>query len=147
MSKLFYSMRLSEDEDGLSVVTTKYVPIHETECICFCVHQAELSHFNSVLMREGESKLAYAKRSGIKVRQIHKAGSRIAFPTKEQALKHLLWMKSKQIRHMQRQIEFNKAFIDKCKGMDDLKLEHSYNTDYYIVPGTRDLVHEYLVFD
>lgn len=147
MDKKFYKMRLSEDEDGLSVITTEYVPIHETHCVFFCVDKRWLSRFNSVLMKQGESKLQFAKRVGIKVRQIHKSGSRIAFESKEKALNHLLWMKKRQIRHLNRQIAFNKAFVEKCKSLDDLTADNSYSVDCYIVPDTRELVHEYLLFN
>lgn len=146
--KEFYKMRLTDSEDGLMVITDVFVSIHETPCFYYCIHASAKGFFNSVLMRKGETKLHYANRKNIKVRRIHKHGSRIAFETEDQAFDHLRMLKRKQINHMRRQIELNAAFIDKCEGVSDLT--DVYSSDickHRVIPFTDDLCKEYFLYD
>lgn len=146
--KEFYKMRLTDSKDGLMVITDVFVSIHETPCFYYCVRADAKGFFNSALMRDGETKLQYAKRKNIKVRIIHKHGSRIAFETEKQALEHLQMLKRKQIQHMRRQIEFNSVFLDKCKSVGDLN--NVYSSDickHRVIPFTDDLCKGYFLYD
>lgn len=147
MSKEFYKMQLISCEAGLVVHNHIYVSIHETPMMHFCVNKYNAKSLCGPLMREGETKLQAAYRIGIKVRRIHKNGSRIAFETREHALKHLRWMKQRQINHMKRQIEFNKAFLDRVAEQSDLQLHWASDSEYYGVPNTHELVHNHFIFD
>ena len=74
-----------------------------------------------------------------------KTNSRFAFAEKEDAYKQLLFMKKRQLIHLQRDLEFVKAFLrfNKDNGFSDLKGRN----DNLFVPNTEDLVLEHYVFD
>lgn len=146
--KTFYRADLFPSEDGLDVIIENYHTIHETPCFHFVVSAYRTDFICEPLMKEGESVMQFCKRRNIKVRRIHKDGSRIAFETKEDAFKNLRYRKQKQIMHMERQIEFNKAFLEKCAILGDaLKGTEQRQNTWYRVPDTRHLVNEHLVFD
>lgn len=148
MSKQFYKMRIVPDSKGLCVITEIFISIHETPCFHYCVRAYDKGSFNSVLMNKNETRLQYAKRENIKIYRIHKSGSRIAFETEKQAFEHLQFLKRKQIRHMERDIEFNRAFLKACKGVGDLLPDYSSDIcRHRTVPDTEDLVSRYYFFD
>jgi hypothetical protein len=136
-SKVFYKKILVPDEEGLMVVTRKFVSIHETPCFYFCVPESSLWLIRLLPIKD-ESGLQYARRTKI-LRRISKSGSRIAFDNEEEALNHLIFLKEKHLYHVKRDVAFIEKFL-----MGE-KLD-KYG-EYSVVPNSKELVHKYLSFD
>lgn len=137
--KVFYKMTMHPDEEGLRVFTKRFYSIHETPCFHYCVDESNYRRLRCYVMTT-EPTLKDAKKFNIKTRRIDKIGSRIAFETEEKAFAHLLFLKRRQLRHLERDTEFLKAFLDKVKALDDLDAQR-------VVPDTMDLVRQYLIFE
>lgn len=147
MSKVFYKMFLTTDHMGLAVNLVEYVSIHETPMMYFCVEKGvDLTAPYLPKRKESETELQYAKRMGMRIRRIHKNGSRIAFDTKEKAFNHLRWMKQRQNGHLKRQISLNDALINNCKTFHDLVAGTGLYQNRYIVPNSHHLFHSHLIF-
>lgn len=137
--KIYYKARLEADETGLVVVMDEWHCIHETPCYAYCV-RAYYAH-----LLKGKPLKACKRYPGAQLKRIHKTCSRFAFDQPEDALKHLHFMKCKQLKHLERQQQFLKAFL----AVDDLPalaLESRPNNQI-LIPGSRDLVHEFYNFD
>jgi len=134
---IFYKKRLEADESGLIVITDRYMSIHETPCFHYCIPE-HLKRWPQISKKKDETELQWARRSKI-LKRIHKGSSRIAFPTEDEALQNLKFLKMRQITHLERQIAFNKYFLD----AGELEKVGRYS----VVPESRDLVHEHLCFD
>jgi hypothetical protein len=137
MKKEFYKMALVPDEEGLTVVTTVLYPIHETPCFYFCV----IAHWENYSYKE-------IKEFKGKVYRIAKTGSRIAFETKEEAFKNLVYLKTKQLDHCRRNVAFIERFLNDTekKGMNALELTNTFSNNLLVLPETSELVSEYLSF-
>jgi hypothetical protein len=148
MSKVFYKMQMFADESGLAIFTREYHSIRETPCYHFCVASSDASFLCEALMRTGETKLQAAKRMNKKVHKISKDASRFAHETKDQAYQHLLFMKSRQLMHLKRDLAVTSHFLDvvKDKKFSDFKPQRNYNQQITI-PDTHDFVHEHYRFD
>jgi|GEM_PF-6039359 len=143
--KTFYRMRLSPDEDGLTIVTNKLVSIHETPCFHFCISDREYGYLQRYRKNEGDTPLQHAKRHRRRIYRISKGVSRIAFETEEEAFEHLRFLKRKQLGHMKREMSFVEAFLEKTE--DGIKATRSEpELHQRVVPDTRELVHEFLIF-
>jgi hypothetical protein len=132
-----YKKRLSPSEDGLEIITDKWVCIHETPCFYFCVPDRVVQTINA-LKRKDETILAYAKRCKY-LKRINKDNSRFAFTDEGAALEHLRLLKRKQLGHMKRDMEFIECFL----AADDLE-PGRYGE---MVPDSKELVNSYFVFD
>ncbi len=143
-AKVFYHMKLTPTEGGLSIWTDKYHSVHETECFHFCIAEWQCGYAN-VSIQDGETMYQSLKRRGVKLKRIAKINSRFAFDTEQKAYDQLVFLKRKQLGHLQRDIEFLKAFMEfnKENGFDNLKKVHSQ----VYVPDTKDLVNEHYLFD
>lgn len=133
---VFYKMRLVPADQGLEIVTTEWISLHETPCFHFCVpaNEGRILHlFHS----DKETDLAYAKRRKM-LKRISKTNSRFAFDDKDKALEHLKLLKRKQLGHMKRDISFIEKFLSTPD--EDLK-------SIGPIPCTKDLVHEHFVFE
>lgn len=133
---VFYKMRLVPSEEGLEIITSEFVSIHETPCFHFCIPKLEKQMIR-ILKRSDESALVYSRRKKI-LKRVSKTNSRFAFDSKEKALKHLKFLKTKQLCHMRRDI----LFIEKLLSSSDDDL-----TSIGPIPDTKELVREYFVFD
>jgi len=144
MSKVFYKMKLTPTEVGLSIWTDKYYSVHETECFHFCIAEWQRGYAN-VCINEGETQYQSLKRRGIKLKKIAKQSSRFAFETKEQAFENLVYLKKKQLVHLKRDIEFLNCFVSfsKNNGLNNLEQIHGQ----LVMAGTKDLVLEHYNFD
>lgn len=110
---ILYKMKLEAHEDGLRVVTEEWHVFRETPCFYYCLRDHT---------KEGEKRIA-------------KVNSRFAFKTKEEAYEHLVMLKRRQLRHMERETVFLRRFL--TQGVDD-------NMN---VPDSREMVHRYINFD
>ena len=134
---VFYKKRLTTEECGLVVVTDKFISIHETRCFHFCVPSHRLRTLKHFLQKD-ETLIQRARRTKC-LRRVSKQGSRIAFTTEEEALKHLKFLKKRQLSHMKRETRFVSKFLE----TDDLE-EYGPN---HRVPDSEELVREYCVFE
>lgn len=135
----FYRKRLIPDIGGLVVVTDTFVSIHETPCFHFCVAEFRARMIN-ILKKPEESAIQYCRRTKI-LKKISKDSSRIAFKTEEQALKHLRFLKVRQLGHLTR----DKAFVEKFLATKDEDLKK--NCRGLAVPDSKELVNEFFVFE
>lgn len=133
---IFYKMRLVPADEGLEIVTTEWISLHETPCFHFCVRM-DVKRILHLFHSKDETDLSYARRKK-KLKRISKTNSRFAFDSKEKALKHLKFLKTKQLCHMRRDI----LFIEKLLSSSDDDL-----TSIGPIPDTKELVREYFVFD
>lgn len=145
---LYYRAKLCADEDGLCVFFERYASVHETECFSFCVPEQDIPRVKGLSNAEHISMLKAAKELKL-MKRVHKSGGRFAFASKQDALNNLLFRKRRQIKHMLREIRFAETLIDKVKQVEDLSLDTGLNTisDWYLVPQTKDLVREYIIFE
>ena len=144
----YYRAKLLADEDGLCVFFERYASVHETESYSYCVPEGDIPRVKGLSNFEKISMLKAAKQLKL-MKRVHKSGGRFAFANKQDALSNLLFRKRRQIKHMLREIRFAEALIDKVMCVEDLRLDTGLNTisDWHIVPETKDLVREYLVFE
>ena len=89
--KKFYKMRLSPQEDGLSIWVDAYLSVHETPCCHYVIHEQNKGFWNPAIMRTGETALQFAKRTGRKVHKVYKDCSPFAFETPQLAFPHLVF--------------------------------------------------------
>ena len=134
-NKVFYNMQLISTENGLEVWTRRYYSIRETPCYHFCIQDCNLRGYRG-LASIGIVKHRYP------IKRIAKENSRFAFKTKEEAYKHLCYLKHKQLHHLERQTAFIHAFKKFQDGGGTLE-----SLDSKPIPDTFDVVHEYLTFD
>lgn len=143
--QIFYRMRHAIDEQGINVITSELVSIHESECWYWCVDKSRLGYIQGRQL-EGEALLQTAKRSREKVWKVAKLGSRVAFKTKPEAFDHLLMLKRKQIAHMKRELAILEDFTSKAAGLDIQSIKPgSYGER--VIPETQEVVHEHYLFD
>lgn len=127
-------MQLIPSEQGLEIRTSEYYSIRETPCYHFCLDEFNFSRYKS-LTSVGIANVYPTKR-------IAKNNSRFAFETKEEAYKHLVYLKRKQLSHLDRQAAFIHAFERFQEVGGDFESLGSGP-----IPDTFDLVHAYLIFD
>lgn len=145
MSKVFYKMKLVPSELGLSIWTDTFYSVHETPCYHFCINEWQRGFAAAGLVNEGETAFQSLKRRGVTLRRIAKQGSRVAFESREQAFKNLVYLKSRQLMHMKRDLEFLNRFLEFSKDNGLADLEEKYTQ--LIVPETEDLVRGRFTFD
>lgn len=147
MGKEFYKARLTADESGLVVEISEFVSIHESPCFHYVIGKYRGTRLLEAL-KASESPLAAAKRMKVKVYRIDKRASRIAFETREIAIAHLRFLKQKQIIHLQRELDFCKAFLNaKSESLEPLDTCDGTKPNFFFVPDTQELVNNYLTFD
>lgn len=112
-TKIFYKMKMGVSEIGTSIVTHRYVPVHETEHIFFCVNEYQHKWLQPL---EGETLYVCAKRTNAKIYRIYKAGSRIGHETEQKAFEHFLFLKRKQFQHLTRDLKIVKNLLDSLEG-------------------------------
>jgi hypothetical protein len=125
---ILYKARLIACEDGLKVYFDKWICKHETQCFYFCA--SELESMQSIEFLKKNKKL----------KKIAKMNSRFAFDLQEKALKQLRFIKTRQLKHIEREQDFIKAFL-LC---DDFK---SLNYGGLSIPHTSYLVSKHISFD
>lgn len=135
-SKVFYKKVLIPADQGLEILTKIFISIRETPCFHYCMPKFEYDMLR-VLRRKDESTWDYAKRRKA-LKRISKSSSRFAFESEEQALKHLKFLKRKQLSHMKR----DALFIERLLSTPDEQLSKNH-----LIPETKELVHEHYVFD
>ena len=139
----FYRAKMIAQEEGLAIWFDIFQSIHETECYYYCVNSL---NFNSAkwIISQNKSKhpVTVIKDSGfIKVKKIAKQGSRIAEPSKEAAIKNLVWRTQLRIGHMKRDIKFCESLV---KNHENLSVKYESDRQLIMtVNGTKDLVHEF----
>ncbi|WP_396180201.1 hypothetical protein [Flavobacterium sp.] len=147
---MFYKAQLAMTEEGMQVLFEEFHPIHETKCYSYCVRGWNYP-VPLALKRKGETDLRAAKRMRYKITRIHKDCSRIAFATKEQAFKQLIFLKKRQINHMRRDIDLLTYFLERTSesGLQAL----TENTTQYnrgtihTLPDSAEKLQQYYVFD
>lgn len=148
--KEFYKMRLIPSEEGMAIVCDTYKVIRETECICFCVSSFNFKRLMDRKSLPGEKILDKAKRNCVRVRRINKANSRLAFPTKSEAYENLVFLKSLQKKHLERDLKLLSLSLEKVQGLNYSELhEISTSCEKYltIIPETKDAVLDEYNFD
>jgi hypothetical protein len=145
---IFYKMKLMSAEDGMTIYCNNFISIHETFCFHFCVSQWGFNRLSNDKSSSNECILRKAKRLGIKVRRICKSGSRIAFPTKNEAFNNLKFLKNLQIQHLQRDLDLIKTSLNIISDMayDDLEERPFNDESSATIPNTREIVHGYFNF-
>lgn len=133
--KVFYKKRLVTEHEGLVVWTDKWVSVRETDCLHFCVMEFAYNAFAKTYEQ--------AKERNCKMKRVLKSGSRFAFPTEAEALEHLKFLKRRQLSHMRREIKFIEAAVTFFES--GAPLEKSRGVE--VLPGTQELVHEFVRFD
>lgn len=144
---IYYRATMQFDEDGLHVQFAEYQSIHETPCYSYCVVREKIARVACRAYADKTTKLKAAKRIGLTIKRIHKGCSRFAHPTKEHALASLKYRKRKQIQHLKRELDFAETFVEKDPGMNDLIRETYMSSNWYVVPGTADVIHKHVIFD
>ena len=142
---MFYKCQLMPCEEGLSIYVKKYTSVHETPCFHFCIEEHNKGWLARPLIQGGENNRQALERMKVKVHRIAKSGSRIAFETEQEAYEQLLFLKRRQLGHLNRDIEFLSNFINygSDKKFKDIPFTGSFRT----VPDTQELVSEHYVFD
>ena len=135
--QVFYRKRLYPMEEGLSVVTEKWVSIHETHWFDFCVSEHNLS-FLQCIKRKDETSFQCARRLKY-LKKVAKNCSRFAFETEEEALENLRFLKRRQHIHLTRELKFIKAFLAAETLIPRNEME--------VVPESQDLVCSLVNFD
>lgn len=143
---VFYKMRTAVDEDGINVITTELVKIHDSHCWHWCIEKRRIGYVKGIAERNDESMLKAAKRNRDKIYKVAKEGSRVAFETPQQAFLHLLFLKRKQIGHMKREIEILEEFTSKSEGLDIESIRPG-GYGQRVVPDTQEVVHNNYLFD
>jgi hypothetical protein len=143
---VFYKMHMSVDEGGIGIFTERFYSVHETNCYHYCVSETRKNRFSSVFYKGDESPVAYAKRRKIRLYKIHKRISRIAFKTEQLAYENLLFLKSRQLIHLKRDVAIVGEFLEKTTGknLDDFK---SWVDGVRMVPSTASIVNQHYRFD
>lgn len=144
--KTFYKMHLNAEEGGLTVNTTAYSVIGETECYYYVVIKFDETMVTFAAKQGSETPVQCARRLK-KLKKIDKRNSRFAFETEEKAYEHLKFLKRKQLVHMRREIAFIESFLKSEPKLDELKERRFYGNIWREIPGTEDLVKEYFNFD
>lgn len=142
MENTFYKMILSESEEGLVIFTKRFISIHETPCMHFCVSEYD---YKFPRWNPGETRIQAAKRNKMKIYRIHKIGSRVAFDSEQKAFENLRYRKEKRIRHLERDLDITKRFLSDTEG----KSIDSFESDgpYRVMPMTAGIVGQYYRFD
>lgn len=116
---IYYKAHMSPAEGEFLIEFREFHQIHESKCFSFCVDMSRGSGRRlDALKLPSETKIQAAKRIGCKVRRIHKEYSRIAFKTKEDAYKNMLFLKQRQLRHIQRDFAIITEFMKLAEGVD-----------------------------
>jgi hypothetical protein len=138
---IYYKMRLEADPSGLMIVRDKWVSIHETPCFAYCIPANRAKWVESESNRHKISKLKAAKNLKL-LKRISKESSRFAFRNETKAMQNLRFLKSRQLKHLERQ----QKFIEKFLACDELE---SVDPDGELmrVPNSEDLVHKYYRFE
>lgn len=116
--KKFYKFTLFAHKDISApylITETEFTSIHETEHMHFCVCSGDVRilEYNATFPEHvGKSLIQVASElNWIKVRRIHKNGSRIAFATRKEAFNHLRLLKHHQIKHLTRTLHSINEFL------------------------------------
>lgn len=145
MSKVFYKCRLMPCEEGLSVYVKKFISAYETPCFHFCIEEHNRGRLAVPLINEGENNRQALERMKVKVFRVAKSGSRVAFETEQEAYEQLVFLKRRQLAHLNRDIEFLNAFIN--YGSDRQFNDIPFTGNFRTVPNSQELVSEHYVFD
>jgi len=147
---IYYKAKLVMTEEGMQVVFHEMHQIHETECFSYCVDKPRFP-IPEVIKLSGESDLKAAKRLNMKIYRIHKKDSRIGFKNKDAAFKNLLFLKRKQINHMQRDIDLLSYFLERIGEKNHLAMKKELRGEYYgevrTLPDSSEKLCQYYVFD
>lgn len=112
MTKSFWSARLSLDRTVgyWSVELTEWRVYGETDCYYYCLPITARSGFWKMQL-EGGQKIdrVFIKRSGI--RKVGKSGSRIAKPTKNDAVQDLIRRQRNRVRFMRADLALIESFL------------------------------------
>lgn len=149
---VYYKARLSYEPSGMVIVMDEFRTVHSTNCYDFCLKSNGRDFKNAnIFKREGETIFQSAKRQGIKIHRIDRSGSRIAQPTKEEAFTRFKFLKSRQMRHLQRDVSLIGFLIDKIsdKPLSSFNEEIcKYNhTSTYEIKDSESKLREYFIFD
>lgn len=141
--QIFYRMSTHAEESGLTIFTEKFISIRETAHIHFCVSDHD---YKRIFPAPSESMLDAAKRTGhVKIKRIHKVGSRFASTSEEKAFERLKFLKMRQINHLKRDLALTEKFIELTEGksIDEFEASGSFRE----IPDTTDLVNRFYRFD
>lgn len=133
---MFYRAWLQPIEDGLQIRVTEYIPIHESPSMYWCV--------TARVYPRMQNKPLKVIRRVCRVRRIHKAGSKVAQPTIDEAIESLRRRKQSQLNHAMREIEIARAFLD--AEMPPLQRNY-HNILTCTLPDTGEVVQENYLFE
>lgn len=132
--KILYKAYASDSNEGIEVDFGEWRCIHETKRFWFCVSRYYQADWYTRLPNETELQLF--KRVKVPIKKVHKESSRFAFETKEKAYKHLLFIKRKQIGHLERNLEMLKRFVEKSASLDLADLNCT-DRPCFVVPDSK----------
>jgi hypothetical protein len=154
----YYRARIDAFPTGIKLHFMEFYEVHSTKCYSFCLQD------HMVYPRAKISTLYEdAKKYGWKIHRIHKKASRFAFPTKEEAFNHFIYMKSRQAGHLSRQLDFLQLFLKNVKVPDEstdcllkrnLELSELQTEteifmgkrDVYLIPNTEEKINDLYSF-
>ena len=143
--KEFYKFSVNYEEHGLGFWVTKYFSVYETPCYHYCIEEFGQLIIHHEKLLEGESIIQMAKRKSIRVHKIHKTCSRKAFDTREKAYKNFMFLKKRQLVHLQRDIKVVSRLLqfDESNSYSDLV----YQDRTMLMPNTKGFIDENIKFD
>lgn len=134
------SKSLNASEEGLYISTERWLVIRQTDHFYFCVN-AKTAKKIVDCMASGDNAYDYAHRHFPKeIKKTKKDSRRFAFETEHDAFEYLVYMKGKHLGHIQRSMAFCVAFLDAAKS-------GRIHCESVAIPGTTELVHEYMRWD
>lgn len=156
--KTYYKARIGYQHEGTAITFEEYISVHETNGYAWCLpkwHHEQLCNTVIYTRKPDESPLQQAKRIWPKfLKRVSKGNSRFAFSTKEEAFKQLKFLKQRQLRHLQRDLDLLTDSLNKLgdKPLDSLLTEQNKTPDYlnqdsFVIPDTAGLVNRYFAFD
>lgn len=145
MEKILYKKYLGELEQGLTITTRRFVCVKETPCYWHCVEEFRLSILKS---RLGDENIVTSARKIKALKMISKTSKRFAFETEQEALDYLVFIKKRQLGHIERTKAFINGFLDNIENVDPVSQNYGPGQcNEQIIKGTESLVSRFLFFE
>jgi len=138
--KIYYKKRMVAAEEGLLIITERWISVHETPETHLCIEESALNRFKSAVSFNNNLSKQQVARKHFRAKRVHKTSSRFAFDSEDKALENLLFLKRLQLKHLERNAKFAECLL---ANHEDLQ---PYG-NYQLVKNSSELVHEYLRFD
>lgn len=142
---IYFRKEMVVAEEGISIFTKTFHSVYETEYFHFCVSERDIPFFQSFRKDGKESLFQFGKRIKRKIYRIAKRGSRIADATEDAAMASLRYRKTRQIKHLKRDLAIVERFVADTEGRQLRDFEVA--GDFRTLAGTQELVNQFYRFD